>query len=52
MENSKDEFSTLPPRLEIRQKTPDSHIPTATAAAVALNIGREKKNQNRTVHLL
>ncbi len=45
-------FPPFPPRLEIRQKTPDSHIPTATAAAVALNIGQEKKNQNRTVHLL
>jgi hypothetical protein len=41
----------FPPRLEIRHRTPDSHIPTATAAA-ALNIVQVNKNQNRTDHLL
>jgi len=42
----------FPPRLEIRHKTPDSHIPTATAAAVSRKIVQGKKNQNRTDHLL
>jgi transposase len=45
-------FPLFPPRLEIRHKTPDSHIPTATTAAVALKFVQEKKNQNRTDHLL
>jgi hypothetical protein len=48
----KTSFPPFPPRLEIRHPTPDSHIPTATAATVALKIVREKKNQNRTDHLL
>jgi len=28
-------FPPFPPRLEIRQKTPDSHIPTASTAAIS-----------------
>jgi hypothetical protein len=48
----KTSFSPFPPRLEIRHKTPDSHIPTATTAAVSLKIRQEKKNQNRTDHVL
>jgi len=48
----KTSFPLFSPRLEIRHKTPDSHIPTATTAAVALKIVQEKKNQNRTDHLL
>jgi hypothetical protein len=45
-------FPPFPPRLEIRHQTPDSHIPTATTAALALKFVQEKKNQNRTDHLL
>jgi hypothetical protein len=45
-------FPPFPPRLEIRHKTPDSHIPTATTAAVSIKIRQEKKNQNRTDHVL
>jgi hypothetical protein len=48
----KTSFPPFPPRLEIRHQTPDSHIPTATTAAVAVKIVQEKKNQNRTDHLL
>jgi hypothetical protein len=48
----KTSFPPFPPRLEIRHKTPDSHIPTATTAAVALKFRQEKKNQNRTDHVL
>ena len=42
----------FPPPLEIRHKPPDSHIPTATTADVAIKIVQGKKNQNRTDHLL
>ena len=45
-------FPLFPPRLEIRPRTPDSHISTATTAAVVRNFRGEKKNQNRTDHLL
>jgi len=48
-------FPPFPPRREIRQTTPDSHIPTAPAAAGVANLRenrRAKKNQNRTDHLL
>jgi hypothetical protein len=46
-------FPPFPPRLEIRHQPPDSHIPTATTTpAVALKIVQEKKNQNRTDHVL
>jgi transposase len=45
-------FPLFPPRLEIRQRTPDSHISTATTAAGVRNFRGEKKNQNRTDHLL
>jgi transposase len=45
-------FPPFPPRLEIRQKTPDSHIPTAPTTAVRIKILKAKKNQNRTDHLL
>jgi hypothetical protein len=48
----KPSFPTFPPRLEIRQKKPDSHIPTASTAAVTLKILKTKKNQNRTDHVL
>jgi hypothetical protein len=48
----KTSFPLFPPRLEIRHKAPDSHIPTATTATVALKIVQGKKNQNRTDHLL
>jgi transposase len=44
-------FPLFPPRLEIRPRTPDSHIPTATTAAGSQLVG-VKKNQNRTDHLL
>ena len=42
----------FPPRLEIRHTTPDSHIPTATTAAVTLKIVQENKKRNRTDHVL
>ena len=48
----KTSFPPFPPRLQIRHPTPDSHIPIATTAAVALQIVQEMKNQNRTDHLL
>ena len=35
-------FPLFPPRLEIRPKTPDSHIPTAPTAGFILN-EKEKK---------
>jgi transposase len=41
-------FPPFPPRLEIRHKTPDSHIPTAPTTAMTIKILQEKKNQNRT----
>jgi transposase len=45
-------FPLFPPRLEIRPKPPDSHIPTATTAAIHLSHGGAKKSQNRTDHVL
>jgi len=36
----KTSFPLFPPRLEIRQRAPDSHIPTATTAAVRPNTRR------------
>jgi len=45
-------FPLFPPRLEIRQTTPDSHIPTAPTAAARRNLRGENKNQNRTDHVL
>ncbi len=34
VENSKNEFPPFPPGLEIRPRTPDSHISTAPAAGI------------------
>src|SRR5580692_7282738 len=48
----KTSFPPFPPRLEIRHKTPDSHIPTATTAADLRPFRKGNKNQNRTDHLL
>ena len=48
----KTSFPPFPPRLEIRHKTPDSHIPTATTAADLHPFRKGNKNQNRTDHLL
>jgi transposase len=45
-------FPLFPPRLEIRPKPPDSHITTATTAAIQLSYQGAKKRQNRTDHLL
>jgi transposase len=45
-------FPPFPPRLGIRHKTPDSHILTATTTAMTIQILQEKKNQNRTDHVL
>jgi transposase len=45
-------FPPFPPRLEIRPTPPDSHIPTATTAAIHLSHGGAKKTQNRTDHML
>jgi hypothetical protein len=45
-------FPLFPPRLEIRPKPPDSHIPTATTAAIHLSHGGAKKTHNRTDHVL
>jgi len=45
-------FPLFPPRLEIRPTAPDSHIPTATTAAIHLSHGGAKKTHNRTDHVL
>ena len=45
-------FPLFPPRLEIRPRTPDSHIPTATTAAVSIKIRKAKTKQNRTDDVL
>ena len=44
-------FPLFPPRLEIRQPTPASHIPTATTAT-GRHLREGKKYQNRTDHVL
>jgi len=48
----KTSFLPFPPRLEIRPKTPDSHISTAATTTVHSLLWEEKKNQNRTDHVL
>jgi transposase len=45
-------FPPFPARLEIRQTAPDSHIPTATTAAIHLSHAGANKTQNRTDHVL